>query len=276
MKKLLWIPLLVLTAGIFWFLGSSQGRKAAISEAPTLSAVQAPSATAPTAAGAAAPAAPLPPGLPPPAMPPGLAQQFLESRARNRDMMMQPFDMLLQDLGFEPGARASAMAALKEHDELVAAQMAASLPPNGKPPTIAELQAQDRARDAKLRSALGEEGFAQYQANVDTIPERLALATLENRLSQAGAPLSDQQADQVLTAMVQAARNGTTPLPSTAPDPGQNLPTIVTKDPTQRFEDVSAALTQTATNLSPNQQALISQFITQTKELRSNLPGRRP
>jgi hypothetical protein len=171
-------------------------------------------------------------------------------------------------------ARASAMAALKEHDELVAAQMAASLPPNGKPPTIAELQAQDRARDAKLRSALGEEGFAQYQANVDTIPERLALATLENRLSQAGAPLSDQQADQVLTAMVQAARTGTTPLPSTAPDPGQNLPTIVTKDPTQRFEDVSAALTQTATNLSPNQQALISQFITQTKELHHRVAKR--
>ena len=276
MKQLIWIPLLVLTAVVFWFLGSTRGREEAVAKAPA-GAVSAPPAQIPSSVAAPPSAPPMPPGLePPPGMPPGLAQQFLESRARNRDMMMQPFDMLLQDLGVEAGARAAAMAALQEHDDAVAARMAASLPPNGKPPTIAEMQAQDRARDAKLKAALGEEGFAEYQANVDTIPERLALATLENRLKQAGVPLTDQQAGEALNAMVQAARSGTTPLPSTVPDPGQfPAQSFASKNPTQRFEDVSAALTQSSANLTPQQQAIISEFITQTKELRRSLPGQR-
>lgn len=276
MKQLTWILLLVLTEVVFWFLGSTRGRDDAVAKAPA-GAVAPPSVSMPSATSAPSPVVPMPPGLePPPGIPAGLAQQFLESRARNRDMMMQPFGMLLEDLGFEPGAQASAMAAIKEHDELVAARMAASLPPNGKPPTIAEMQAQDRARDAKLKAALGEEGFAKYQANVDTIPERLDLATLENRLGQAGLSLTDQQAEQVLDAMIQAARSGTTPLPSTVPDPGQSVTPFVTKNPTQRFEDVAAALTQTATNITPRQQAVVSEFITQTKELRRSLPGLRP
>ena len=192
---------------------------------------------------------------------------------------MVPFGRLMEELGFDKGQRERALNVLKEHQALVDEQMAVALSSGGRPPSLAKLQEQDRARDVKLRAALGDQAFEQYQKNLDTIPERMALSSLEDRLDRAGVPLTDQQAGQILTSMVQTARDIQGPLPTAPPEaskftggiPASPIQKVQRADPGQRFENVSSALTQSASNLSPDQPALVNQFITDTKEMRRQM-----
>jgi len=282
--RILLVSLFIGTAVAFWLLGSRGGQKTVVQE--STSTGSATGAPIPLPRDSPLPGKPEPdqPPLPPPLEEPragvqDLASRFLKKQAENREALMVPFGQLMGELGFDKVKQENALAVLKEHQALFDQQMANVLSSGGRPPSIAQLQELDRTRDKKLREALGDQDFEQYQKNLDTIPERMALSRLEDRLDSAGVPLTDQQASQLLTSMVQAAKADQGASPS-APLESSKVPggipasadsKIQLADPSKRFESVSKALTQSASNLSPEQQTLVGQFILDTKELRQRM-----
>lgn len=270
MKNYLLVALFVCTAALFWYVGSSSGRNEieetlGAPEAHALSVQRSSSGLQSAKEQSASPNAASPPPLsaPQPSGPasPEFKAQFLESRAQHRDTVMQPIGLLLDELGVDRGRKDSALAVLKDHQAVVDAQMAEVLS-GGKPPDFEVLMQQDRVRDEKLQAVLGNQAFAEYQSNLPTIPERTALSLIEDGLQRAGVPLTEQQSDQLLSEMVRAAGAAGNRQPRAFPA----MPAL--PDPETRFDNVAKALTQSPVALSPEQRAMIEEFMSASKQLR--------
>lgn len=71
--------------------------------------------------------------------------------------------------------------------------------------------------DDTIRSTLGDSAFSQYQAYEKTLPERTVVGQLEQRLSYSSTPLSDSQAEQLVsilsTTTSSRAANSSFPMP---------------------------------------------------------------
>jgi hypothetical protein len=67
--------------------------------------------------------------------------------------------------------------------------------------------------DAAIQQALGDAGYAQYQAYQQTLPERNTVNSLQQQLSYTQTPLTDDEANQMITLLAdnqpQKAGNGT-------------------------------------------------------------------
>lgn len=281
MKQIIGIfALMALVAGVAWYFGTKHGdatpdpvANPAVATAPT------------TPAGPNPVQPPMPPPLP--VMPgnQGMMQdqkaKFLENQAKNRDAMMLPYATLMTELGFDEATRAKAVAVIKEFQTKLDEGMAETLA-TGKPPALETMLENDKNKEKKLKEALGESAYKTYQANVDTIPERMALSSLENKFDAAGMSLTDAQANEILTQMTAAARaiappkvslDPNAPAPADGTDSKQEAPEPF--DPSKRFEVVSDALRKSSSTLTVEQQAVVDKFIKDTTALRSRMSGRR-
>ena len=180
-----------------------------------------------------------------------MAADFAKLDASMREQAIVPFRSLMEGLGFDKNVTQSALKVLSEHQAAVANELAKSIA-SGKPPELSKLTELDRVREEGLRTALGEANYAEYQYNLPTLPERMALSSLESRLQVAGQPLNDQQANQILEEMIQA-------VPTSE---GSSL------DPYARFETVGQALSQSSAFTSAEQRAVVERFIMDGKTAR--------
>ena len=80
------------------------------------------------------------------------------------------------------------------------------LNPRTDPEAYAQAMGQaEAAVDSQIQAALGDAGFAQYQQFQQTLPQRNTVNTLQQSLSYTSAPLTDDQANQLIGILAQTA-----------------------------------------------------------------------
>jgi hypothetical protein len=100
--------------------------------------------------------------------------------------------------------------------------------------------------DSSIQQALGDAAFQQYQQYQQTLPERNTVNSLQQQLSYTQTPLSDDEANQMVTLLAQnqpqRAGSGTAGT-TTGGDPGPNLMNLVNGGGTAKItpEAVTAA-----------------------------------
>lgn len=166
---------------------------------------------------------PPPKGLP--SAPPPLSKEMIATHQRmvvglDKDLQEQTgriYGAIFKQLNLSPDAQAKVTAILMQPQqklEQVAFQAAQSgiFP---APPSPQDLQQEKIQRDNALRSALGDDGFAQLQQYETTIPDR----TIIDQMNQQDANLTDAQSAQLLQILTDARQQiqGGTPNLSSIP-----------------------------------------------------------
>lgn len=176
------------------------------------------------------------------------------------------YENLMTDIGIPNHLKEMAVDVLKSFDAEIKQQMEAAL--RGEtPPSPEVFKAMEARRDQKLRDILGDSQYQVYSENVDTMPERAAISSVQSRLEGAGMALSKDQSDMLFQAMVDGARSQ-----NPAAEYGADLET---KGPfgamNNRFRKASGALREASSVLSEAQKAEIDRFIEDTNRKRARM-----
>jgi len=133
--------------------------------------------------------------------------------------------------------------------DVMAAARAQGLDPRNDRAAFQQLVAQTNAEiDANIASAIGADGFQQYQQYEQTMPERNLVSQLEQRLSYSSSPLSQDQQDQLVQALAQTA-------------PPTNTDKVVRAGPNgPRFNVTDQAVASASAVLNPDQVAALQQL----------------
>ena len=180
--------------------------------------------------------------------------QLEQNQARMRETSLIPMRLLMEGLGFDKTVNQRALDVMSEYQAQIDKQMISTLA-TGKPPEMTSIADQDRLRDEKLRSVMGDQNFAEFQSNLKTIPERMAVSGLELQMQNAGVAFTEQQASQLLDDLLQASAG--------AP-----------QDIKARSESINTALSQSSALASPQQKAVVEKFLEDVKRKQASMPSR--
>jgi len=176
------------------------------------------------------------------------------------------YENLMTDIGIPDDLKEKAVDVLKSFDAEIKQQMEAAL--RGEtPPSPEVFKEMEARRDQKLREILGDSQYQVYSQNVDTIPERAAISSLQSRLERAGMALNKDQSDKLFQAMVDGARSQN----PTAEDGADFEPKGRVDAVDNRFRKASGALREASSVLSEAQKAEIDRFIEDTNRMRARM-----
>jgi hypothetical protein len=180
--------------------------------------------------------------------------------------ILDPYSDLMTDLGIADSVQQKVLSALESYDDELREQMTLTAT-RGSPPPIKAFKDMEDRRDQKLRAALGDEQYNKYKQNIDTIPERIVMRRIQNRLESIQSKLDDQQSEILFQAMVKAARSQ-----DESNTIKSELKTAPSTGPVNdRFQRVAQAMRDVSSDFSEGQKAEINKYIEQTIEMRSRL-----
>lgn len=143
-------------------------------------------------------------------------------RDQQRIMLDQLYSPLIKQMGLDPEAAAQFKDLLADN-AMKGAEKASSLfgsSDTNRAEAVSTIAAQQKDFEAQLRTFLGDERYAQYQDYQQTVGERTQLNLFRQQMGSDN-PLTDQQAEQLLTFMREEKQNALAN-GQTFPAPGQD------------------------------------------------------
>lgn len=191
---------------------------------------------------------PLDPKVNPPAL--WMSETREEKLARARKMGMTMLSPILSEMGLDSGTIAKVIEAHAQHQATMEEGMY-RVQSGGAPPNMAELKANEQARDQATREALGDDVFADFENRRQTRVERDLVRNIGDTLTGNGSPLNEDQRADLLAKTIANYAQAKQSAPEVSKEAIRQM----------RINSVQSAMEQVQPPLSPQQQTAAKTFL---------------